>query len=136
MVNYICWEKKKMSIIWNGIKNKFNEIKGTSNGKITSRRSSTNARTTRVTSTYHARGDEFYIAVDGAKATTIYLPTAPSDGKIIIVKSEMRPPMGGRYITIATTDGSLIDGYDDTTITVSHDCKTLIFHNAGWHIIG
>jgi hypothetical protein len=134
VVNYICREKKKMSIIWNGIKNKF---KGKDNERTEQNGSGgCCGKTTRVASSHHATNDEFYIAVDAAKASTIYLPTTPADGKIIIVKSEMRPPMGGRYITITTTDGSLIDGYDDTTITVSHDCKTLIFHNAGWHIIG
>lgn len=121
-----------MSIIWNGIKNKFKEKDNerTENGSCRSC-----GKTTRVTTTHYATSDEFYLAVDAAKASTIYLPTAPADGKIIIVKSEMKPPMGGRYITIATTDGTLIDGYDDATITVSHDCKTLIYHNGGWHII-
>lgn len=116
-----------MKIIWR----KINEF----SGKITSRRSSGN-RTTKATTTHHATVDEFYIGVTCEKPITVYLPTNPADGKIITVKAEMKPPMAGRKITIATTDGSTIDGYTDATITVSHDCKSFLFHNKNWHIIG
>lgn len=115
-----------MKTIWR----KINEF----SGKIKSRRSSTN-RTTRATSTHHATVDEFYIGVTSEKPITVYLPTAVPDGKIITVKAEMKPPMAGRKITIATIDGSTIDGYDDATITVSHDYKSFIYHNKNWHII-
>ena len=102
--------------------------------KITSRRSSRANRTTTITSTYYTSVDEFYIGVSSEKPVTVYLPATPTDGKIIVVKAEMTPPLGNRKITIATTDGSTIDGYSDATITVSHDCKRFIYNNNCWHI--
>jgi hypothetical protein len=116
-----------MKTIWR----KLNEIRT----KSSSRRSSGIINTTSAGATFHATSDQQYIGVNSDKASTIYLPRTPEDGKVIIVKSEMKPPLGGRKITITTSDGSLIDGYDDITITVSHDCKTLVYHNNAWHLI-
>ena len=102
--------------------------------KIASRRSSRGTKARTITSTYYSTADEFYIGVSSEKPVTVYLPATPSNGKIIIIKAEMTPPLGNRKITIATTDGSTIDGYSDVTITVSHDCKRFIYNNKGWRI--
>lgn len=91
--------------------------------------------TTRVGSTYYATADDFYIGVDSTEASTIYLPTDVGDGKIIIVKSEMMPPMGNRKITIKSADGAMIDSYSEIVMTVSHDYKQVIFRGGKWHII-
>lgn len=91
--------------------------------------------TTSVTSTYNATDGDFYIGVNSEKATTVYLPAAAGDGKIIVIKAEMRPPLGSRRVNIATTDGSLIDGYSEASITVSHGCKVLIRNDGQWYII-
>jgi hypothetical protein len=92
-------------------------------------------KTRTIDSTYHATADEFYIGVVSEKPVTIYLPEDPTDGTIIIVKAEMTPPLGNRKITISTMDGSKIDGYSDSIITVSHGCSRFIFNNNGWHVI-
>ena len=88
-----------------------------------------------IDATYHATSDESYIGVVSEKPVTVYLPEDPTDGTIIIVKAEMTPPLGNRKITIATMDGSKIDGYSESIITVSHGCSRFIFNNKGWHII-
>jgi len=113
------------------IKEKLNEF----SGKITNRRSSGNRTTTVTAATYYATVDEFYIGVSSDKASTIYLPGAAPDGKIIIVKAEMKPPLGSRKVNILTTDGSTIDGYSDASINVSHGKMTLIRNNNNWFII-
>ena len=102
--------------------------------KITGR-SSGRTKTRTIDSTHYCAADEFYIGVDSEKPVTVYLPTAPSDGKIIIIKAEMMPPLGSRKIVITTTDGSKIDGYADTSITVSHESKRLMYHKNAWKII-
>lgn len=105
--------------------------------KITSRRSASsgNFRTTTTTSTYYATADEFYIGVASEKPVTVYLPAAAPDGKIIVIKAEMKPPIGSRKVIIETTDGSKIDGYSDASINVSHGKITLIRNNNNWFII-
>lgn len=86
-------------------------------------------------STYYSTEDTCYIGVDSKEPTTVYLPADPEDGRIIIVKSEMTPPMGNRKITIKSPDGDTIDGYSEIVMTVSHDCKQLLYRGKGWHII-
>ena len=103
--------------------------------KITSRGSSREIRTTTATATHYATATEFYIGVSSEKPVTVYLPAAAADGKIIIVKAEMRPPLGSRKVNIATTDGSTIDGYSDASINVSHGNISLIRNNGNWFII-
>lgn len=88
------------------------------------------------TATYDATSSDFYIGVDSCTASTIYLPTAVGDGKIIVVKAEMKPPLYNRKITIKTKDGSTIDGYSETTLQVSHMYKSLIRVDGQWYIIG
>lgn len=110
---------------------KVNEFKR----KITSRRSSGRIKTTTIDSSYTATGDEFYIGVVSEKPITVYLPAAAPDGKIIIIKAEMKPPLGGRKVNITTKDGSKIDGYTDACITVSNEKMVLVRNNGNWFII-
>ena len=116
--------------------NKFLEKLNEFSGKIKSRGSFGNKTTTvESTSTYYGTADEFYIGVSSDKATTVYLPADAADGRIIIIKAEMKPPLGSRKVNILTTDGSTIDGYTDACITVSHGSKTLIRNRNNWFII-
>ncbi len=91
--------------------------------------------TTTVTSTYYGTDADYYIGVSSEKPVTVYLPANSADGKVIIVKAEMRPPLGSRKVNIATTDGSKIDGYSDASINVSHGCIKFIRNNNEWYII-
>lgn len=91
--------------------------------------------TTLTGSTYRATNDDFYIGVDGDEPTTVYLPEKPDDGKVIVVKAEMKPPIGTRKITVKGADGELIDGYVEYVIQVSHESVTVIYRGEEWHII-
>ena len=91
-------------------------------------------KTTVVKESYNVSPDDCYVGVDAEKATTIILPKDPPDGKVIIVKAEMKPPLGNRKVTITTADGTLIDGYQNCIIQVSNETVRLLFRD-GWRII-
>jgi hypothetical protein len=91
-------------------------------------------KTTLVKESYNVSPDDCYVGVNAEKATTITLPKKPSDGKVVIVKAEMKPPLGNRKVTITTADGTLIDGYENCIIQVSNETVRLIFRD-GWRII-
>lgn len=95
----------------------------------------THITTTLVESNYIASEQNHYIGVDSKKPVTILLPPNPADGKVLIVKAEMRPPLGNRRITITTSDGSSIDGYTNYVIQVSNEFVQLIYRGNGWHVI-
>ena len=88
-----------------------------------------------IRSTYRATNDDFYIGVNSDEPITVYLPTDPVEGKIIIVKAEMKPPLGNRKITIKCLDDDLIDNYGEYVINVSNESVSMIFRGNGWHII-
>lgn len=94
-----------------------------------------NIATTLIESNYLANDTDYYIGVDAKKPVTVVLPADPIDGKVIIVKAEMRPPLGNRTITVATRDGSAIDGYTNYIIQVSHGCVRLVYRGNGWNVI-
>ncbi|NBP16187.1 hypothetical protein EBU95_17675 [bacterium] len=94
-----------------------------------------NTTTIESAPTYVGTDDDFYIGVASDKASTIYLPAAARDGKIIVIKAEMKPPIGVRRITITTTDGSTIDGYESETIRISYGSLILIRNNNNWFSI-
>lgn len=124
-----------MKTIWRTINDKIWKT-GSTSGEDTSRGSGN--KTTTVTSetpTYYGAADEFYIGISSDKATTVYLPRDAEDGRIIIVKAEMKPPLGSRKVNITTTDGSKIDGYSDADINVSHGYRILIRNHGEWFII-
>lgn len=97
--------------------------------------SSNIVNTTLIDETYYATNDDCYIGVESSTPITVYLPNDPVDGKIIIVKAEMFPPLGNRKITITTENGTLIDGYIERIIQVSHDSVSLIYRGDMWHIV-
>lgn len=124
-----------MNIFWKNISEKLSKKVIELKRKITNVRSRRSTSTKTIDATYQSTDDDFYIGVVSDKQVTVYLPENPKDGKIIIVKAEMVPPLSNRKITISTTDGNKIDGYSEATITVSHGCICVMFNNNGWHII-
>lgn len=87
-----------------------------------------------VNSEYYAKPEDVYIGVDSDGPSTIYIPPSP-DGKIYIIKAEMKPPLGNRKITVVTTDGSKIDGAVSYVIQVSYDFVWIISRGGEWHVI-
>ena len=94
-----------------------------------------NTNTILIQSEYYATCDDFYIGVDSDGPSTVYLPLDAPDGCQIIVKAEMKPPLGNRKITITTQDGGKIDGSSSYVIQVSYESIWVIKRGENWHII-
>jgi len=87
-----------------------------------------------VSKDYTASNTDYYIGVDSKDSVSIILPANPEDGKTIIVKAEMKPPLGSRKVTIKTSDGSLIDGTGSQILQQPYQSITVIYRN-NWFII-
>lgn len=87
-----------------------------------------------VSKNYTASKSDYYIGVDSQDSVSIILPANPEDGRTIIVKAEMRPPLGSRKVTIKTSDGSLIDGMVSQILQQPYQSITVIYRN-NWFII-
>lgn len=96
---------------------------------------SANVNTVQIHSDYYATEKDFYIGVQSDGPSTVHLPKEPEDGCQIIVKAEMKPPLGNRKITIITQDGSKIDGASSYVIQVSYESVWLIYVGDAWFII-
>ena len=94
-----------------------------------------NTNTTQIHSDYYATEEDFYIGVQSDGPSIVHLPKDVEDGCQIVVKAEMKPPLGNRKITIITQDGSKIDGANSYVIQVSYESVWLIFVNGNWFII-
>lgn len=92
----------------------------------------THVNTTLIETDYQASDSDHYIGVNCKKAITITLPKDPPDGTIIIVKAEMKPPLGTRRITVVPQDGSSIDGQSEVVLTVSYKSTSFLFHHGEW----
>ena len=86
-------------------------------------------------SDYYATETDCYIGIDSKEPSTVHLPASPEDGRIIIVKAEMKPPLGNRKVTVKGQNGALIDGYSDYVISVSNESVTVLYRGGNWHII-
>lgn len=92
--------------------------------------------TTLVDSDYYATESDFYIGVESDGPSKIYLPEDAEDGCQIVVKAEMKPPLGNRKITLLTEeDDCKIDGSGSYVIQVSYESVRVIRRGKNWHII-
>jgi len=91
--------------------------------------------TTVVTKNYTTTMDDYYIGVANPRPVTITLPSYPAHCIQLIIKEELGPPVGNRKITIATEDGSLIDGNAEFVITEPYEVLRLIYRGGEWHVI-
>lgn len=96
---------------------------------------SSDTNTTLIHSNYYASEDDFYIGVESDGPSTVHLPPHAEDGCQIVVKAEMKPPLGNRKITVVTDDGSKIDGASSYVIQVSYEAVWVIKRGDAWHII-
>jgi hypothetical protein len=89
-----------------------------------------------VSESYNATANDCYIGVKSSMSpVTITLPENCTDGHTLIVKAEMKPPIGNRKVTVTTSDESTIDGASKYVITVSYESVVLICRGGNWHII-
>jgi hypothetical protein len=112
-----------------------NNIQVTPEGVISVKDSHKCKRATKVISeNYTAFESDYYIGVDSTKAVVVTLPSTPHAGTELIIKVEMKPPVGSRKVTIKTSDGSLIDGASSVVLQQSYEVVTLIYRN-NWYKI-
>jgi hypothetical protein len=94
-----------------------------------------NPNTTLIHSDYYATTNDFYVGVESDGPSTVHLPVDALDGFELIIKAEMKPPLGNRKITVVTEDGSKIDGASSYVIQVSYESLWVIRRGDDWHII-
>ncbi len=87
-----------------------------------------------IDASYNASGDDCYIGVNSQNAVTVTLPSGVVDGKMIVIKAEMGPPLGNRKVTITAVSG-LIDGKSEYVIDVPYASVTVLYRGGSWHII-
>lgn len=83
-----------------------------------------------INDSYEVQEDDFYLGVNCEKPITITLPSEVENGRFLVIKAEMKPPMSNRIITIKAPDKT-IDGYASRTLQVSHETVRLIY-NDNW----
>jgi hypothetical protein len=88
-----------------------------------------------INNNYTTTADDYYIGVNTEKPIVITLLSDAEDGVEYVIKTEMKPPIGKRIVTIVTADESTIDSYSFYLIQVSHDRIKLFRHSKQWHII-
>lgn len=84
---------------------------------------------------YSATEKDLYIGVISDKPVKIILPEMPLDGKFLIIKLEMGPPIGNRKVTVTTTDDSTIDNKINYILQNPYETITLLFRGENWHLI-
>jgi len=94
--------------------------------------------TTAVTiSTYEATAQDYYIGVSYAGTPTIYLPSAPGNGREVVVKDESgNAGAANRYITVRGASGSseTIDNQPSAVLNLNNAGVHFIYRG-GWRII-
>lgn len=90
---------------------------------------------TLVSEDYSATMADCYIGVDSSGPVTITLPSDCDDGRKIIVKAEMGPPLGNRKITLAVDGNGSIDGQEEFVMETPYESVTVFCRGGNWWII-
>jgi hypothetical protein len=88
-----------------------------------------------VSDDYGCTNDDCYIGVNSSRSITITLPVDIGDGHQIAIKLEMPMVDEDQEITIATSDGTTIDGALSYTMTEPWQSLHLFSHGGHWFIV-
>lgn len=89
---------------------------------------------TQISEDYLVQPDDCYIGVINEKPITIYLPTNPPIGKLLIIKAQQKQ-IGNKKITITSSSTDNID--DNSTYILQSPFEAIqIIFNDSWHITG
>jgi hypothetical protein len=97
----------------------------------------TYATATVTGATYEATAQDYYIGVSYAGTPTIYLPSAPGNGREVVVKDESgNAGAANRYITVRGASGSseTIDNQTSAVLNLNNAGLHFIYRG-GWRII-
>lgn len=87
-----------------------------------------------IKSDYSVLDSDCYIGVKSNSPITVKLPTG-SDGRLIIIKLEMGPPIGNRKVTIIPKSIDFIDGSNSITLENPYEAVSLVFRGNSWNVI-
>lgn len=87
-----------------------------------------------IKSDYTVLDNDCYIGVKCNSPITIKLPTG-SDGRLLIIKLEMGPPIGNKKVTIIPKSIDYIDGNNSITLQNPYEAVSLVFRGNSWNVI-
>lgn len=87
-----------------------------------------------IKSDYTVQELDCYIGVKSSSPITIKLPTG-TDGRLLIIKLEMGPPIGNRKVTIIPKSIDFIDGGNSLTLQNPYEAISLVYRGNSWNII-
>jgi hypothetical protein len=83
---------------------------------------------------YSVTDTDYYIGVKATKPLSVFLPLAPLEGKIYVIKLEMEQPLGNRKVMLKG-NGKLIDGKSSVVLENAYESITVLFRTDGWNIV-
>lgn len=101
--------------------------KGDSSGDLT-------LDSTWIKSDYDVQEIDCYIGVKSHSPITVNLPVG-SDGRLIIIKLEMGPPIGNRKVTIIPKAVDFIDGDNSITLQNPYEAVSVVYRGNSWNVI-
>jgi len=83
---------------------------------------------------YTVKEGDYYIGCQNEKAISVILPSIPLEGKIYIIKLEIKPPVGNRKVTVKG-NGKQIDASNSVVLENAYECLQVLFRSSSWNII-
>ena len=88
-----------------------------------------------ISEDYVVQEDDYYIGVNSTDSVKITLPNTNERCGEIIIKSEMKPPLGKRKITIVTVDGMIDNVVQEYLIEVPYQSAHFICRDGNWYVV-
>jgi hypothetical protein len=88
-----------------------------------------------ISEKYEVQPEDYYIGVNADKPIEIQLPTSLPNAMRVIIKSEMKPPMGNRKISVVAQFPESIDGQGSITISTAYGSLSMIKRDTTWNIV-
>ena len=92
------------------------------------------SKSTVISQDYIANTTDSYIGVDNETPITITLPKNSSNCHTIVIKLQLKPPVGNRKVTVLPGTG-LIDGSSTFVMENPYESVTVVFINGNWWIV-
>lgn len=87
-----------------------------------------------IKSDYNVQEQDCYIGVKSNSPITVNLPTG-TDGRLIIIKLEMGPPIGNRKVTVLPKSIDFIDGDNSITLQNPYEAVSVVYRGNSWNVI-
>jgi hypothetical protein len=84
---------------------------------------------------YDITQTDCYIGVESEEPITLTLPSGAADGKCVIIKLQMGPPIGNKKVTVLSEDACYIDGNTSVDLKLPYESMQLVKNDNQWNII-